>query len=56
MPEPAKTAAMTDVTQALRDGALRPLITSRMPLERIAAAHAHVEQVASTGNTVLQVA
>jgi NADPH2:quinone reductase len=56
MPESAKTAAMTDITRALEEGGLRPLITRRMPLERIAEAHSHVEQVASSGNTVLQVA
>ena len=56
MAESAKTAAKADITQALRNGRLRPLITRRLPLERIAEAHAHVEQVASIGNTVLQVA
>ena len=56
MSEAAKTAGMADVTRALAEGALRPLITRRLPLERIAEAHAHVEQVASIGNTVLQVA
>ena len=56
MPELAKTKAMSDVTRALSEGALQPLVTSRMPLERIAAAHAHVEQVASIGNTVLKLA
>ena len=56
MPELAKTKAMSDVTRALSEGALQPLVTSRMPLERIAAAHAHVEQVASIGNTVLELA
>jgi NADPH2:quinone reductase len=56
MSESAKTAAMSDITRALQDGGLRPLITSRMPLERIAEAHAHVEQVTSIGNTVLHVA
>jgi len=35
---------------------LRPLITTRLPLERIAEAHAHVEKVSSIGNTVLVVA
>ena len=56
MPEPAKAAAMADITRALQEGGLRPVITRRLPLERIAEAHAHVEQVSSTGNTVLQVA
>jgi NADPH:quinone reductase len=54
MSESAKSAAMADITRALEDGALRPLITSRLPLERIADAHAQVEKVASIGNTVLQ--
>ena len=56
MSESAKTAARADITRALREGGLRPLITSRLPLERIAEAHAHVEQVANIGNTVLEVA
>jgi NADPH2:quinone reductase len=56
MAESAKTAAAEDITRALSAGALRPLITSRLPLERIAEAHAHVERVSSIGNTVLTVA
>ena len=56
MSEAAKVAGMADITRALEEGALRPLITRRLPLERIAEAHAHVEQVASIGNTVVQVA
>jgi NADPH:quinone reductase len=56
MAESAKQSAMRDVTRALEAGAVRPLITSRLPLERIAEAHAHVERVSSIGNTVLQVA
>jgi NADPH2:quinone reductase len=44
MPEPAKAAAMADVTRALREGALRPLIGARLPLDRIADAHAAVER------------
>ncbi len=55
MAESAKVAAMADITRALEAGALRPLITNRVPLERIAEAHAHVERVASSGNTVVQV-
>jgi hypothetical protein len=35
---------------------VRPLITSHMPRERIADAHANVEQVASIGNTAPHVA
>jgi NADPH2:quinone reductase len=53
MAESAKAAATADITRALEAGALRPLITSRLPLDRIAEAHAHVEQVSSIGNTVL---
>jgi NADPH2:quinone reductase len=53
MAESAKAAATADITRALQDGALRPLITSRLPLDRIAEAHAHVEKVSSIGNTVL---
>jgi NADPH2:quinone reductase len=55
MAESAKTAAAQDITRALEAGALRPMITSRLPLERIVEAHEHMERVASIGNTVLQV-
>jgi NADPH2:quinone reductase len=53
MAESAKTSAADDITRALEAGALKPLITSRLPLNSIAQAHAHVEQVSSIGNTVL---
>jgi NADPH:quinone reductase len=56
MAEAAKEAAMADITRALQEGGLQPLITKRLSLDRIAEAHAHVEQVASIGNTVLQIA
>ena len=56
MAESAKRAAMQDITRALEAGALRPLIASRLPLDRIADAHAHGERVSSVGNTVLQIA
>jgi len=56
MSEAAKTAAASDITRAMEESALRPLITLRLPLERIAEAHAHVEKVSSTGNSVLTVA
>jgi NADPH2:quinone reductase len=56
MPQAAKHAATADITRALEQGSLRPLITRRFPLERIAEAHTHVEKVASIGNTVLEVA
>lgn len=55
MAEAAKTAAAQDITRALEAGALRPAITSRLPLERIVEAHQHVERVSSIGNTVLQI-
>jgi NADPH2:quinone reductase len=55
MSEAAKSAAMVDITRALDEAALRPLITKRLQLESIAEAHAHVEAVSSIGNTVLQV-
>lgn len=55
MAEAAKSAATTDIDRALTDGALRPLITTRLPLHQIAQAHAHVEQVKSIGNTVLRI-
>jgi NADPH2:quinone reductase len=56
MAESVKSAAAADIARALEAGALRPLITSRLPLDRIAEAHAHVEKVSSIGNTVLTVA
>jgi NADPH2:quinone reductase len=49
----AKSAAAADITHALEAGALRPMITRRLPLDRIAEAHWHVEKVSSTGNSVL---
>ncbi|MBV9544825.1 MAG: NADPH:quinone reductase [Chloroflexi bacterium] len=55
MAESAKQAAMSEITRALEAGALHPLITSRLSLDDIARAHAHVERVSSIGNTVLQV-
>jgi NADPH2:quinone reductase len=56
MSEAAKSAAMADITRALEEGGLHPLITQRLPLDQIAKAHAHVEQVSSIGNTVLSIA
>lgn len=55
MAETAKEATAADITRAIQDGKLKPMITSQLPLERIADAHAHVEQVSSIGNTVLQI-
>jgi NADPH:quinone reductase len=53
MPEWAKAAAMTDVTRALEEGALRPLIGARLPLDRVAEAHSAVERGTIIGNVVL---
>jgi NADPH2:quinone reductase len=55
MPEPAKSAAMAEITRALEEGALRPLIGARLPLARAAEAHTAVEQGTIIGNVVLQV-
>jgi NADPH:quinone reductase len=54
MPESAKVAAMAAITRALEEGALRPLIGARLPLERVVEAHMAVEQGTSIGNVVLQ--
>jgi len=40
--------------RALEQGALRPLIGARHPLDRVAEAHAAVERGTSIGNVVLQ--
>ena len=53
MPESAKAAGAMDVTRALEEGALKPRIGARLPLDRIAEAHATVERGAVTGNVVL---
>ena len=44
---------MADITRALEEGALRPLIGARLPLERIAEAHTAVERGTIIGNVVL---
>jgi NADPH2:quinone reductase len=54
MSESAKIAAMADITRALEEGALRPLIGARLPLDRAADAHNAVELGTSIGNVVLQ--
>ncbi|MBV9356488.1 MAG: NADPH:quinone reductase [Chloroflexi bacterium] len=54
MVESAKAAAARDITRALEQGALRPMIAQRLPLAEIADAHRHVERVSSIGNTVLE--
>lgn len=56
MAESAKAAAMADVTRALEEGALRPVIGARLPLERIAEAHTAVEHGSVIGNVVLELA
>jgi NADPH2:quinone reductase len=53
MPEAAKAAGAEDVTRALEQGALRPVIGAQLPLERIAEAHTAVEQGSIIGNVVL---
>jgi NADPH2:quinone reductase len=54
MPESAKAAGQADVTRALEEQALRPVIGARLPLERIAEAHTAVERGSIIGNVVLQ--
>jgi NADPH:quinone reductase len=53
MPESAKLAAQVDITAALEQGALRPLVGARLPLERIAEAHTAVERGTIIGNVVV---
>ena len=55
MDEAAKAAGVADITRALEAGALQPVISARLPLERIAEAHAEVEKVSGIGNLVLEV-
>jgi NADPH2:quinone reductase len=55
MPESAKAAAAADVTRALEEGALKPRIGARMPLDQVADAHEAVEQGSVIGNIVLMV-
>jgi NADPH2:quinone reductase len=54
MPESAKAAGQADVTRALVEQALRPVIGARLPLERIMEAHSAVERGSIIGNVVLQ--
>jgi NADPH2:quinone reductase len=53
MPESAKAAGAADVTRALSEGALKPRIGARMPLEKVADAHVAVEHGDVIGNVVL---
>jgi NADPH2:quinone reductase len=53
MPESAKASGAADVNRALQEGALEPRVGARLPLERIADAHASVERGAVIGNVVI---
>ena len=53
MPESAKLSGATDVNRALEEGALKPRIGTRLPLDKIADAHTAVERGAVIGNVVL---
>jgi NADPH2:quinone reductase len=55
MPESAKAAGAADVTRALQEGALKPRIGARMPLDKVADAHLAVESGSVIGNVVLMV-
>jgi NADPH2:quinone reductase len=55
MPESAKAAGAADVTRALEQGALKPRIGARMPLDQVADAHLAVERGSVIGNVVLMV-
>jgi NADPH:quinone reductase len=53
MPEEAKVQGARDITRALEEGALKPRVGKRLPLEQIAEAHSAVERGAVIGNVVL---
>ena len=53
MPEAAKVEGADDITTALQERALKPRVGQRLPLERVADAHAAVERGAVIGNVVL---
>ena len=55
MPEPAKTAAVNDITRWLESGALSHLIGPRFPLDDVVQAHQAVEGGA-IGNVIVDVA
>ena len=55
MPEPAKTAAVNDITRWLESGALSHLIGPRFPLDHVVQAHQAVEGGA-IGNVIVDVA
>ena len=55
LPEPAQRAAIADVTDCLESGQLRPRISRRFPLDRIAEGHDLVEYGRSLGHVVLDV-
>ena len=52
-PRRPRPPAIADITRALEEGALRPLIGQRLPFERIAEAHTAVERGSIIGNVVL---
>jgi NADPH2:quinone reductase len=53
MPEEAKVQGARDITRALEEGALKPRVGRRLPLDQIAEAHSAVERGAVIGNVVL---
>ncbi|MBM3581114.1 MAG: NADPH:quinone reductase [Alphaproteobacteria bacterium] len=56
MPEAARGTAFADVTRMLKDGALRHRVGLRVPLARLAEAHAAVEGGTATGSVLVDVA
>lgn len=56
MPEPAKQAAIADITAALANGALRHRVPHRLPLARIADANELVERGGQGGCVVVDIA
>jgi NADPH2:quinone reductase len=55
MPEAALAAAQADITALLRAGRLRHRIAARLPLARIAEAHALVERGEAVGKVIVEV-
>jgi NADPH2:quinone reductase len=55
LPEEAERRAVEDIAECLEAGVLRPRITRRLPLERIAEAHEAVEGGRSGGRVVLDI-
>ena len=50
------TAAVAGVAEALKEGALRPTIAERLPLDRIAEAHERIERPRRPGRILLEIA